>query len=836
MVLLVAFFLLKNGVFSIEKNSFPTIIGNLQSKENKYMKWFFRIMMLLLILGLLSILGSWYLFYSTTPNYNGNLEVEGISAPVEILYDDYGIPHIYGKTEEDAYFGLGYAAAQDRIFLMDMMRYSAAGRLSEIFGEKTHKVDRYFRTLGMDKLSKELSQKHLVGQSQPYQKAVHAYLKGVNHFIANGTYPPEYSLLNIPKEPFTTKDIYNVIGIMTLGFAEGFREDPLITKFLQDLGPEYLNDFDIQGDTSLLTNFNYSSISAEEPIGYFLHQLLEDLPIALFHGSNSWVVSGQKSITGKPIICNDTHIGLRQPAIWYEAHLEAPDLSFYGNFLAGCPFGIIGNTRSCGWGITMLENDDIDFYREKLNPEDSSQVWENDHWAPMKHRQEIIMVKGEKTDTLDVWETRHGPVVNSVMPEIGNRETQPVSLWWTLYHSNSNSIEGLYKLSKVENLQNMTDALKQIAAPGLNFTYADIEGNIAWWAVAHLLKRPMHSDGKVILDGASGNDEPLGFYDFSENPHSVNPPSGFVYSANHQVKMPQTGEIYPGYYTPDWRAKRIVDLLEEKEKWSKEELNEMFLDDASPGAKSIVSTLLPLIDPKDELQENALEILGKWDGTHGVEQIAPVVYFQWLNNILKKTIEDEIGEESFNILHSNLLMRRSYKRLIENKHSVWWDNVHTKDQKETRKETVTLAFESAIRQLQKQLGNELNDWQWGKMHTVTHPHPMAAQAPFDKIFNVGPFPVSGGNVVINNLGFKYDTIGKFEVVHGPAMRVLTDLSDLNQNWGILPTGQSGNLNSPHYDDQALMYNKGEMRPRWMNRADIERVSKNKLLLNPISSQ
>ena len=323
-------------------------------------------------------------------------------------------------------------------------------------------------------------------------------------------------------------------------------------------------------DTSIVSQITETSLS-----------VLKTLPVAEWLGSNSWVVGPSKSKSGYPLLANDAHIGFSQPSVWYEAHLNSPGFNFYGNHLAGFPFAMIGHNDFSAWGLTIFPNDDMDFYREKLNPDNSNQVWAIDHWDTMVNRKEIISVKDSKDVEFVVRSTRHGPIINEVSSTIDSIETQPVSFFWTFNKFPYKVLQTAYEMAHSRNINDFRSAISQLEAPGVNITYADKEGNIAWWAVARLIERPEHVESKMILDGSSGNDDPIGFYPFTANPHSENPPDGFVYSANNQPDSAD-GVLHPGYFYPGLRGQRIMELLSEKNDWDLQSFKEMVMDDTSP--------------------------------------------------------------------------------------------------------------------------------------------------------------------------------------------------------------------------------------------------------------
>lgn len=797
------------------------------------MRIFKRILIgLLALIVLLSVTLFAYLQMSK-PILNGTLTLSGLSKEVEVLYDEYGVPHIYAQNEEDAYYALGYVHAQDRLFQMEMLRRAAGGRLSEVLGRELVKVDKLFRTLGLNHFAKKHAAKLITNDTLAYVRSALAYQKGINQFIKTGKTPIEFTIIGIPKEEFTPEDIFLAVGFMSLGFAEGFNVDPVIQKIKTDFGDEYLADLAVQSPPDAVRIKSFKGTVKEKETDQLIaaiRQALEALPVPLLQGSNGWVVSSEKSASGFPILCNDTHIGYSQPAVWYEAHLEYPGFSFYGHHLAGIPFGLLGNNRYCGFGLTMFENDDVDFFKETPNPENPNQVKFRDVWEDLTVRNEIINVKGEAAITLEVKSSRHGPIINGIVQNTEDLKN-PVALAWQLLLVENNAVSASYKLNHASTFRQAREAVSLFSSPGLNVMYGDVDGNIAWWAAANLPIRAQHVQSKFFQDGASGNDEYLGYYDFSKNPQAINPPSGFVYSANNQ---PDTvdGVLYPGYYYPKSRSGRIFELLSSKKKFSIDDMKVMMQDVTSrmnaEVAKEIAGALSE--STNEEFSFIASE-LQNWTGEDKASTVAPSIYYNMLSQIMFLAMEDEIGTPALKSLLLTSLPKNSYRIFIANDNNPWWDDVTT-DKKETRLEIIESAAQKTISLLKSSSGSEPSQWTWGKIHTLTHAHALGAVKPLDKFFNVGPFVVNGGSEVINNLHFSLDTIGYFPVTGGPALRKITDFGDLDNGMTVSPTGQSGNVMSPHYDDQAEMFATGKFRKMMMNRDEIDKRAKNRLVLKP----
>jgi penicillin amidase len=769
------------------------------------------------------------------------LKLKGLKHPVEVLFDQVGVPHIYGQNEADTYFALGYVHAQDRLFQMEMMRRVSAGRLSEIFGSSMIEVDKFFRMLGIPEHASESAKKFLNDNQAPYQQAALAYLAGINSFIENGATPVEFLLTGIPKEKFTATDMYLVVDYMSFVFQMAFKTDPLMSKIEKKSGKNYLQDIatgyvpgTLKVPVSSGESLNSESVKIQN-VAFTFQNLEDQLPVPLWIGSNAWAVSPQKSKSGKVLFENDTHIGYGQPAVWYEAHLECPGMSFYGNFLAGFPFAPLGHTPELAWGLTIFENDDLDFFREKTDTQHPGSVWFVDHWEEMQTTRAEIKIKDSASVSLLLRRSHHGPICSDVIKDFKDVTDDPVAASWTFLKFPTNLFQVCYQLDHSTGMDDTRNAVSQITAPGLNVIYGDAKGNIAWWTAAKLVKRPSQVDSKLILDGANGKDEWMGWVDFKDNPHSENPSCGYVYSANNQ---PDTvdGILYPGYYTPEDRALRITHALSENKKFDAEDMQNLNGDIISDVEAGVAKTIMQVIGAeeknKSENHKRAVQVLSSWNGDHRLTDIAPVIYYKLVYHILFNAMEDELGEKDFNQLLLTHELKKTIPVLLANNGSVWWDNSATKDQVETRQQIFETAFDTTIGELEKQLGKNMKEWKWGKVHLLEHLHPLGKIKPLNKLFNVGPFPIEGGNETVNQQGFELNKEGIYKIKFGPAIRRVIDFIDPENGQSILPTGQSGNFMSKHYSDQAQLFINGATRKEMMNRKEIEEKCTDKLTLQP----
>jgi penicillin amidase len=417
-----------------------------------------------------------------------------------------------------------------------------------------------------------------------------------------------------------------------------------------------------------------------------------------------------------------------------------------------------------------------------------------------------------------------------VIEPVEQKNIQPVSFFWTFNKFPSKALQVAYGIDHSKSINEFRSAISLLEAPGLNFTYADKDGNIAWWAAARLMDRPTHVEPKMILDGSSGKDEIIGWFPFSKNPKSENPSSGFVYSANNQPDSAH-GIMHPGYYYPGARGKRIMKLLSENDRWDQSGFQEMMLDDLSPTFPEIARMICGLVDGNlTPVEKEALDQLIQWNGSHNLSDVGPTIYYRLVYHLQKNVFEDELGYEPFKVYLTTLVARRSLPYLVDNDSTAWWDNIHTK-QVETRNGIVNQSFKNAVKDLVDSLGEEPGMWTWDQAHLIEHVHAIGRKKPFDLLFNVGPFPITGGDEVINKMDFdKTETIHRVKT--GPAMRIIIDLADMHNSVSVLPTGQSGHLMSPHYKDQTELYLNGKFRPQHMDKQKIVSKQSRLLLLKP----
>ena len=765
------------------------------------------------IVGIFLILGvSLYLFIqSSSTDYNFEILSSHIERDVRIVFDDMAVPHIYAESETDAMFALGYVHASERLWQMDLLRRAGGGELSELLGADMIENDRYLRTLGMRDAAIKDAAEFEYTSSEKTKSAALAYLKGVNTFIGEENYPVEYLLLGATPQEFKPLDMYKVAGFMAYSFAIHIKTEPIVDWIKTNVDSTYLSDvaLGVQGFTKIPTQNASVDVAAYSDLA---NRLDEKLPVPQFIGSNAWVISGSKTKSGAVLFSNDTHMKYASPSVWYEAHVITPELEYYGNHIAGVPFPPLGHTKDRAWGITMFVNDDIDLYKETLI---GDQYLYDGKRFDLDVRTEVIHVAGGADVAFEVRSTMHGPLISD-----------SVSMWWTYMKYPENRIqEAFYGLSRAESMAEVQQSASLFHAPGLNVMHGDIAGNIAWWAAAKLPIRSATADSKSIQDGSLAENDILGWYDFSKNPQTINPERGFIFSTNNAPEDVD-GVHYPGYYyAGNTRAASIITALStDKSDWTMEDSQEMQMSTHSPVYEGNCKMMCAYAAENnfESVYAEYFDKMKDWRGTHDMEEVEPTIYYRWMHAVIKDVFKDELGEEKYLTFRGTIVCENTFPLVLQNSASPWWDDQNT-DEIESARQIIISAFRTAMDEIIEDRGEDASTWQYGKIHHLTHKHAMGEVEILDDLFNVGRYDVPSAKDALCKYEFKLTDTVDFEVFSGPAMRVSVDFGDVNASESILPTGQSGNVFSPYYDNQADMYHSGEFRKQRMNQEEIEGV-------------
>lgn len=762
-----------------------------------------RIILVLVVLIALVYGGITWWLRSSLPTYEGQLHIEGLHHPVQVYYDAYGIPHIEAQNAEDAYRAFGYIHAQERLFQMELLRRAGSGRLAEIIGPDVVKVDKVFRTLDIPNYAKRSVEVLQASGNNAMIQELNAYLDGVNQFVHNGPTPPEFALLGIEKKDFTMYDMYCITGAMSFSFAQANKTEPILSLIEAQWGPDYLKDIQALPNLHYELNPSYlpsatTNDSAAQALLCLFNEAENALPFAPFMGSNSWAVAGSKTASGKPIFCNDTHIGYALPQTWFEAHIQCPEFELSGHFLGGIPYALVGRNPHHSWGLTMFENDDMDFFAEYINPNNPNEVWYKDHFEPLTYRDEVIKVKGQPDVNLHLAVTKHGTVANGAFQ--GFQSKTPISISWTYTQEENHTVDAFRGLNRATSFQEFQSFLPLIHGPGLNICYADDEGNIAWWGCGHLVKRNPNVNPFTIHDARNPYNEYQGYYTWNENPKSINPPWGFVSTANDQPEMMPDSMYYPGYYKPGYRAERIRKLLRANNQITAAYMQEVLNDATSDVDAQLLEDLIIIVRGCEHFQD--VKDLMHWNGAYTPESASPVLFTRFLYNYLHDAMADELGEPVFQLFLETHHMQFAQTALFYSKDSKFWDNVKT-PQHETREDILRQAFEKTVVALEKEEG-AVAKWNWANVCHLELKHPLGVVKLLRPLLNREPLPVWGSNETILQSGFKLDSTGQYHVLFGSQMRIIADYGE-HRYWNVTPSGQSGHPFSPYYLDQAELY-------------------------------
>ncbi|MBH1969486.1 MAG: penicillin acylase family protein, partial [Pseudomonadales bacterium] len=590
---------------------------------------------LVLLIVVLAASAGWYV-YSKQPTRQGVVELQHLQGSVTVRYDERGIPHIRAENEKDLYRALGYVHAQDRLFQMEILRRLARGELAEVLGPKLLDTDKLMRSLRI----RERAETYLANldKQSPAFIAMQAYLDGINQYQDTHAKPAEFDVLGIQKRPFTAQDTISIAGYMAYSFAVAFRTEPLLTYVRDQLGPNYLNVFDLDWQPKgVLANSHGGAAPALgradwkdlNTLARLSEQALADNGLPQFEGSNAWVVAGNRTKSGKPLLAGDPHIRFSAPSVWYEAQLSAPGFDLYGHYQALMPFASLGMNRDFGWSITMFQNDDMDLIAEKVNPDNPNQVWYRGEWVDMVTSEQQIAVKGQAPVTLVLRQSPHGPIVNDALgASVGKT---PIAMWWGFLESQNPILEGFYQLNRADTLAKARSAAAKIQAPGLNVVWANAKGDIGWWAAAQLPKRPAGVNGNFILDGSTAESDKDGFYPFSANPQEENPARGYIVSANFQPVSP-TGMEIPGYYNLPDRGQQLNRQLSDKAiKWDLDTSQKLQLGTTTGYGPRLLAPLLPVLREvvSSPAELKLVEQLAQWKGDYPLDSTSATLFNQF---------------------------------------------------------------------------------------------------------------------------------------------------------------------------------------------------------------
>lgn len=760
----------------------------------------------LLVIMLVGTYFVWKIGHEALPDYEQDLTLESIEHKVEVYRDQQAVPHIYAQTEADLYATVGYLMAQDRLWQMDLLRRVTQGRLSEIFGRDMVENDLLMRSLRIP----EKSQKVLDRSGERIISALKAFTTGVNEYLTShkDKLPPEFKILGYKPEMWKPLHSVNLIGYMSWNLTPVWESEIILQKIADKVSKKHqklLIPVTEEQQSTVFPDFDSDSSALEALTGLLnLSRELESKGLKVFAGSNNWAVSGKKSQTGSPLLANDMHLGLFTPGIWYQMHqVVEGKVNVSGVVLPGQPLVISGHNDTIAWGLTNVMLDDIDFYREKINPEDSNKYRFNDAWKEMEVEQEIVRVKNEEPVKRNLRYTHRGPVI----ARFKDLSDAVISMKWVgnLY---SNELRTIYLLNYAANWQDFKDAVRSFKAISQNIAYADIHGNIGLYCCAGIPIR--RAPGHVIYPGETDYYDWKGLVPFDELPYTYNPECGYVSSANNKT----VSSDYP-YHISHWfdlapRINRINQMLESRDKLSVQDFMDIQTDHKSLLVVGFIPDILHhagKIENASFQVKQAIDILDNWQGSYDKTSSAAVIFEHFYVTFVKNLIRDELGKELYReYLGSKILVRNLMKNVWKNRETPWCDDVNTTGRKENFGHIVRRSFIETIDTLTKSLGNDPKAWEWGDLHTLTLKHPIGGEVPvLDRLFDLNRGPYETGGSFHTVCVYSYPFTDPFNVDHGASHRHVYSTADWNQSQIVIPTGVSGIPASRHYCDQTDTY-------------------------------
>ncbi|MBW4689511.1 MAG: penicillin acylase family protein [Komarekiella atlantica HA4396-MV6] len=816
----------------------------------------------LLVLGF-SLVG--FVTYTVRQSFaveSGTIQVPGIKAEVTVQRDNWGIPHIWAANSHDLFMAQGYIHAQDRFWQMDFWRHIGSGRLAEIFGSSQVETDRYLRTMGWARVAQQEIQQmdaEMKANLQSYADGVNAYLTqrqgsalsleyAVLQFL-NPSYKPE------PWQPLHSLTWGKVMAYDLGRNFESEIERTILLKTLtpaqvEELFPSYPEDLPV-----ILPGFRGRGVgsrglgagSREQGAGGEITTVLKSItqPMMALEkligstgigiGSNSWVISGGRTATGKPILANDPHLAVQIPSIWYEIGLhcttkgaECP-YNVTGFSFAGMLGVIVGHSDRIAWGVTNVQSDVMDLYIEKINPNNPNQYEVNGKWVDMQLVKETIQVAGSQPIVQTVRYTRHGPILSDVSPDLkqfnqNQRVKLPqnyaVALRWTALEP-SKLAYSIGQMNRAQNWQEFRAAAQNFDVPAQNLVYADIEGNIGYQLPG---KFPIRAkgEGRYPVPGWTDEYEWQGYIDFEQLPTSFNPSQGYIATANNLV-----ASEYPYLITTDWvygyRAKRITEMIEQQSQpISLDYVQQMQGDNRNLNAQMLVP-LLQTISLNTPRQEAARKLLLDWDLQLGMSSPAAALFEIFWKHLLADTFHDQLPQEYFP--DGGDRWYAVIKNLAKQPNSIWWDNRNTQIV-ENRDQILRQAFTGAVDELERLQSKDPKNWNWGKLHTITFRNGTLGKsgvAPIEALFNRGSFPTAGNGETVNANRWRANK--SFEVTDIPSMRMIVDLDNLDNSLAIHTPGQSGHAFHQHYADMVDPWGKIEYHPMlWKPKTIVARTA------------
>jgi penicillin amidase len=753
--------------------------------------------------------GFWQSAEPVNETFNGELKFPQLSGKTEVYFDEKLVPHVYAENENDAWFVQGYLHAKFRLWQMDFQTYAAGGRLSEIMGDSASgtnflRIDKFFRRLGMVYAAEKAL--HAMENDAPLKVALDAYTAGINAYINSldeKDYPIEYKLLNYKPELWTNIKTALLVKYMAwdlAGYEEDFEKTNAKTIFSKEqydaLFPYVYDSMQaiITEPSPKLKNFSPPKPPVNIDSLYLNYKVVAapaNIPIKpnKNNGSNNWAVAGSKTKSGRPILCNDPHLGLNLPSLWYEMQISTPGFNSYGVSLPGAPGIVIGFNDSCAWGLTNAERDVKDYYEVKFKDSTMHQYWFDSSWHDAQMRDEIIKIRNKPSDTEHIAITVWGPVMyDPHYPDKLNTSKYYACRWKA--HDESNEAGTLYRLIRAKNYNDYLNAISLFKCPGQNFVFADKAGNIAIKQAGEF-GAEWYRQGDFLMPGDDSSYAWQGYIPDSLQPAMHNPERGFVSSAN---QAPYDVRTYP-YYMPanfslyrSWLINRNLSAMQNITVDDMEKLQTNFYNLLAEKALPVVMPYLNVSALSDE-ESKYLSLLQTWNLVNDADSKAATVFKLWMDSCIEKIYGDEIFQS--NLPMPKIQPEAMLKDIIKDSARLFADNINTSG-KETLTDDVTGAFKSIIPVLYSAANKNILDWAKFKDTHISHLLKIPA-------FSHLHINVGGGVNIINAISEN----------HGPSWRMVVELTDNINAYGVYPGGQSGNPGSKYYDNFINTWAKGK---------------------------
>lgn len=817
----------------------------------------FRILLRLLtgaiLMGLAALFLIYWLAARSLPEYSGDLDVAGISADLEIVRDNASVPHIFGQADGDVYFGLGFAHAQDRMWQMMLNRRTAQGKLSEVFGPRSLKIDELMRRLAIYPAAQAS-----VSALKPRTRAtLEAYSAGVNAWLhevnagARGRGAPEFFLFSNEIMPWSPADSIALLKLMALQASTHAEFEVLRAQTSLALSDERVRDIlpDVPG-TGVAALPAYASLFPTAP-RFAAADLAPADPLspvrnAPFGGaSNAWAAAPSRSATGSTLLANDPHMPFSAPGVWYLARLELASGGVIGATIPGIPVVMTGRSEGFGWGMTTAYLDDQDVYIEKVNPEAPLEVLTPEGFKPLKTRQSIIRIKDAQPKTIDLMWSENGPIIPGDQFHL-SAITPPgyiTSIAWTALSEQDTTMDGVLDMMYAKSVSEGIQAGRAVVAPALNMTLTDA-GAIAMQMVGQIPRRDAknQSQGRMPVPGWIKENRWDGRVGYGANPSFAVPEGGILGNTNNKM-IDRPFPLHISYVWGDTqRVNRWQRLMQSREVHTRESFIEAQLDTVSPVARS----LLPLIAAElwftgeaapegtpERQRQRALALLAEWNGEMSEHLPEPLIYSAWVRTLQDRLIRDELGPLSHRFAHVEpLFIERVYRDI--GGASVWCDVLQSAA-KESCADVARLALDEALLWISENHGSAFESLRWGDAHEATHDHAVLGNVPVLRWFvNIRQSTSGGDNTLMRGVTKGRDP-DPFMNVHGAGYRGVYDFADPDSSVFVTSTGQSGHFLSRHYDDLGELWRRGEYVPMSLDPALARAAAVGITTLHPVGA-